>query len=227
MQDSITDALRRQATDEALNAARDWVFRAPEEAGAHRWLAVAWQQAGDTQAAVASIDRAIVLAPQDADLHVIRAALLMGQRQIEQAQSALSEASQLNPNQVQAYLLQAQLAYARGDVAEADRQAKLAARVDPQHPQLAGIESLVALSRQEYDLALSKATTGLTLSPDDAQLQYAAGFAYRGKGHLAFAEQAFRRLLERLPEARHIRILMAELIARQGRLQEAGDTLDE
>lgn len=226
MQDSIIDALRRQATDEALNVARDWVFRAPEDAAAHRWLAVAWQQKGDDQAATASIDRAIVLAPQDPDLHLIRAALLVRQRQVEQAQSALSEASQLNPNQIGAYLLQAQLAFARGDVAEADRQARLAARVDERHPQLAGIQSLVALARQEHDLALRKATDGLKQAPDDAQLQYAAGFAYRAKGHLAFAEQAFRRLLEQLPEARHLRILLAELVARQGRLDEAADLLE-
>jgi tetratricopeptide (TPR) repeat protein len=226
MQDSIIDALRRQATDEALNAARDWVFRAPEDAAAHRWLAVAWQQKGDHDAATASIDRAIVLAPQDADLHLIRATLLVQQRQIEQAQGALSEARQLNPNQIGAYLLQAQLAFARGDVAEAEHQARLAARVDARHPQLAGIESLVALSREDHDLALRKVTEGLKRTPDDAQLQYAAGFAYRAKGHLAFAEQAFRRLLEQLPEARHLRILIAELVARQGRLDEAAELLE-
>src|SRR5690606_32384436 len=59
----------------------------------------------------------------------------------------------------------------------------------------------------------------------DAQVRHALGFAYLKKGHLAFAEEAFRGTLEKVPSASGLRALLAELLRRQGRPQEAADEL--
>ena len=225
MYDKIIDALRRKAVAEALEAAHTLVTAQPSDADAHRWLAAALQQNGESQAALASIDEAIVLVPERADLHVARAGLLVGASKHEEAQSALAQASGLDPNQFDAYAMQAQLALGRGDLDEASRFSRLAARVAPEHPQLAAIDGMLLLRRGESDGALKLVTAALQRNPEDTQLRYALGFIYMEKGHWAFAEQAFRSLQEYIPAARSLTPLLAELLARQGRMPEALEEL--
>ncbi|MGH8025260.1 MAG: tetratricopeptide repeat protein [Pseudoxanthomonas sp.] len=221
MYDNIIDALRRRATSEALAAARELVTAQPEDAQAHRWLAAALQENGEAEAALASIDHAISLSPEEAGLHLARAGVLLGSRQVEAAQSALEQATGLDPNQLGSYLMQAQLALGRGDLGEVERLHRLAVRVAPDHPRLAAIEGMLELQRGNGDAALRIVTRGLQQAPADEQLRYALGFVHMQKGHLAFAEQAFRSLLESNPAAASLRSLIADLVYRQGRPDEA------
>lgn len=225
MYDRILDALRRNATGEALTLARELVASQPEDAQSHQWLAAALQQNGELQAALASLDQAIALAPQMASLHVARAGLLVGMRQTGAAQSALAQASALDPNEFGAYVMQAQLALGRGDLDEAARLSRLAARVAPEHPQLAAIDGMLALHRGDSDNALKLVTAALQRAPEDIQLRYALGFIHMEKGHWAFAEQAFRGIVERVPDAKNLLTLIADTIRRQGRPADAADAL--
>ena len=225
MQDAIIEALRRGATAEALDTARGWTDASPSDAQAHRWLAVALSQAGEHAAALESIDQALALAPDEADLHLVRGSLLLGVRRPDEAQAALAQASGLDPNQLGAYLLRAQLALSRGDVDEAERMAKLAARVSPRHPQLAAIEGMVAHRRGDPATAVKLLNAAAAQAPDEPQLYYALGFAYLAQDHVAFAEQAFSRVLELLPAATGLRGLVAELMLRQGRPDDALELL--
>lgn len=225
MYDNLIQALRRNATSEALTIARELVAAYPRDPQAHRWLAAALQQNGESEAALASINQAIVLAPEDAGLHVAHAGLLVGARQQDAARSALAQASGLDPNQFDAYAMQAQLALGRGDLGEAERLSRLAARVVPEHPQLAAIDGMLALRRGNADDALKIVSAALQREPEDTQLRYALGFIYLEKGLWAFAEQAFRGLLEKTPAAETLRPLIADLMRRQGRPAEAADEL--
>lgn len=223
MQEQIFDALRRGANEEALAAARAAADADPADARPQLWLAMALRACGQDPAAVAAIDRAIALAPQDADLHFHRAGLLLGQRDIGGAQSALSTAVELDPNQFGAYILQAQLALGRGDLDEAERLGRLAARLAPEHPWCRAVEGMVALRRGDADRALALLSQAAEQAPEDTQVLHALGFAYLAKGHLAFAEQAFRRLLDKTRDADALRTLLAQVVVGQGR---AGDALD-
>ncbi|MET0813713.1 MAG: tetratricopeptide repeat protein [Pseudoxanthomonas sp.] len=225
MQDKIIDALRRNAVEEALLQAREWAHLQPADPQAHRWLAVAEQQRGDHADAMRSIDRAIELAPQDDSLQLVRASLLVASRQLEEAGAALDLASGLNPNQMGAYLMQAQLALGRGDLAEAERLNRLAARVSPEHPLLAVVGGLLALQRGDADAALSQVSTAMRRAPDDVQLRYVLGFSHMHKRHWAFAEQAFRSVLEKMPGSTNLQVLISELVNRQSRPAEAADEL--
>ncbi len=225
MQDQIIDALRRGANDEALKLARANMVDDQHNPEAYRLLAMALRASGDSVAALASIDRAIALAPDDADLHFHRAGYLLGERRLDQVDAALAAAVQLDPNQLGAYFMQAQLALGRGDVDEAARIGKLAARVAPDHPWTAAIESSVALRRGDADHALRLLVPAVERAPDDAQVRYALGFAYMQKGHLAFAEQAFRGVIESSPNATSLWSLVAQLLHRQGRPAEAAEAL--
>lgn len=225
MQEKIIDALRRNAVEEAVLQAREWAHLQPEDPQAHRWLAVASQQRGDHADAMRSIDRAIELAPQDDSLQLVRASLLIASRQFEEADAALDLASGLNPNQLSAYLMQAQLALGRGDLAEAERLNRLAARVSPEHPLLAVVGGMLALQRGDADSALKQISIALQRAPDDVQLRYVLGFSHMRKQHWAFAEQAFRSVVDKMPNASNLQVLISELVNRQGRPAEAADEL--
>lgn len=222
MQDKIIEALRRNAADDAVTLARQWVETEPQLPQAHRWLALALQQQGQHPAALESIEQALALAPEDADLHLQRAGLLLAARQLQDADSALARSTELDPNQFSAYLMQAHLALARGDLEEAERLSRTAARLEPDHAQLATIDGLLALRRGDAERALALLSAASEQLPDDPRVLYALGFAYLHKQHLAFAERAFRRVIELAPvAATTLWALVAQLAQRQGHIEEA------
>ena len=225
MQEQIFDALRRGAHDEALASAQAAIDADPQSARAHLWLAMALSAAGRRGEAMTAIDRAIALAPDNADLHFHRAGLLLGARELEAADSALSQAVMLDPNQFGAYIVQAQLALGRGDLDEAERLNRLAARVAPEHPWSQAVDAMLALRRGDADQAVALASRAAERAPEDSQVVQALGLAYMAKGHLAFAEQAFRTLIARTRDADALRVLLAQLLQRQGRPQEAAEIL--
>lgn len=221
MHEKILDALRRGATGEALAAATAAVEADPANARAHHLLALAQRAGGDTAAALATIDHAITLAPDDSTLHFQRAGFLIGNRQIDEAGQALARTLELDPNSFNAYVAQAELAIGRGDLEEAERVARIAARIAPDHPALAAVDGMIALRRGDKERALSILSNAHARDQDDPQLLNALGFAYLANGHLAFAEQAFRKLVERGAGGPALRQLLANMMYRQGRPQEA------
>lgn len=225
MYEPIIDALRRGAASEALTAAREAITAQPQDANAHRLLAAALRMDGDREGALAAIGQAIELTPDDANLHLERAGLLLSERQIDEAQVALARTTGLDPNQFPAYIIQAHLAIARGDLNEAERLVRTAARIAPEHPHVAAVEGTLALRRGDADRALAILSGAAERVPGDAQLRHALAFAYLGKGHYAFAEQAFRSLLETDPTSRPLRLMVANLLRLQSRPAEAADEL--
>ncbi|KAB7769807.1 tetratricopeptide repeat protein [Xanthomonas maliensis] len=226
MQDSILQALRRNAADDAVALAREWVASAPELADAHRWLGLALQQQGQPALALASIETALTLAPESADLHLQRAGLLLAGREVAAADAALARSTALDPNQFPAYVMQAHLAVARGDLEEAARLSRTAARLAPEHPQLLAVDGVVAMRRGDSDTALALLTRAAEQLPDDPRVMFALGFAYLQKEHHAFAERAFERVIELSPPGTALRAFIAQLAQRQGRLDDALATME-
>ena len=221
MYENILDALRRGAHAEALAAARDVVEANPSDARAHHMLAQAQRASGDVAAAMATLEHAISLAPDDASLHFQRAGFLMGERELDQAQQALERTLELDPNSFSAYVVKAELAVGRGDLEDAERLVRVASRINDDHPALASVQGMVALRRGEREQALSILTGAQQRYPDDPQLLYALGFAYMENNHLGFAEQTFRRLVGRGQVGASLQQLLAEVVQRQGRPDEA------
>lgn len=221
----ILDALRSGAHAEALSLATAAVDAQPDDAQALRALALAQRASGDGAGARASIERAIALAPDDADLHFQLGGFLLGDRDLAAAAEALATTIRVDPNQYGAYFLQAQMAIARRDLAEAERICRLAARVAPDHPWQRVLEGTLALRRGDHDTALAQLGRASEQAPDDVQVRYALGFAYLAKGHLAFAEQAFRGVLAQAPTMTTLCGLIASLLVRQGRPGEAAEAL--
>jgi len=225
MLDRVYDALRRGAHDEALTLARQFAADSPHDAQAHLALAQAARLSGDKATAQQAIARAVLLAPEDASMHMLRAGFLIEEQRLNEAQAALGRATTLDPNQFEAYLLQAQLAMGRGDLDETRRLQKLAARVDPEHPWTTMLAGLVATLEGDLESAQRLLIKALEGRPDDPQILHALGFVYLRRGHLAFAERCFRRVMEITPKMRNLRGLLADLMVRQRRFDEALEML--
>jgi Flp pilus assembly protein TadD len=225
MYEPIFDALRRGDAATALAAAREAVADQPQDPTAHRLLASALRLGGDRNGAIAALDAALALAPEDANLHFERAGVLLADRKLDDAQAALARSIGLDPNQFPAYILQAHLALLRDDLDEAERLTRTGARIAPEHPRIRALEGTLALRRGDADTALKILASAAQRAPEEPTLHHALAFAYLAKGHYAFAEQAFRRLLEGQPESRPLRALIARLVALQGRPGEAADEL--
>lgn len=225
MQQTISELLRQGANDQAAEQARQWVATQPDDPQAHRWMAVARRQLGDVDGALDSIGRALSLAPEDAALHQLHGMLLLSTSDMQAAETALRQASGLDPNQIGAWLLQGQLALARADLDEARRLVRLASRVEAEHPYVAMLEAMIALQGGEPAAALASAAQALQRAPDDPQVLQTAAFAYQANGHLAFAEQAFRRVQQAMPGQPATPIMLARVLAAQGRQDEAAQAL--
>lgn len=227
MQEQILQALRRHDADQAVQLATRWIADEPQLPQAHRWHALALQQQGQLPAAVESLQRALALVPDDADLHLQHAGLLLALHQFEAAEAALGRTTGFNPNELSAYLMQAHLALARNDVDEAEKQLKLAARVDAENPEVVALSGMVALRRGALDEALAQLSSAVRALPDDPRIVYALGTAYLRKDMLAFAEQAFRRVLVLNPKMTALHGLLVQLALRQDNPAAAAELIEQ
>lgn len=225
MQQKIHQALEHGAFDQALQLAQDWTASEPHLAEAHRALAHVLAQSGDAAAALVALDQAIALAPEEAALHHERALLLVREGDTAGAHAALGQSLGLDPNHLPAYLAQARLAIAMGRLDEAGQLIRTAGRIDEGHPQRVALDALLALRRGDHERALALASAASKRLPDDPQVLSVMGFGYIAGGNWAFAEQAFRRVIGLLPDARGLQPLLAQVLAAQDRGGEAADLL--
>ena len=222
----IIDTLRRGEQASALEMARAWVAAAPDNPQAQRLLALLLAVTGDIPGAHATLDRAIALAPDDGSLHYQRATLLVSENRSDEASVELDRSIGVDPNELRAYVMQAQIALGRGDLDEADRLARLAARVNPDHPWLLAVQGMVLLHRQQLPQAHVLLSKAAKLAPNDIQTRYGLGLSFLAQGHWAFAEQAFRGVLEKNPLPYGMRHMLADVIRLQGRHAEAAEVLE-
>lgn len=225
MHEKIYAALRRGAHAEALSLARVAVAEDPHDARAYALLAHAERAAGDAAAAMHAINRAVLLAPDDAAIHFQRVGFLLGESKVDEADAALKRTIDLDPNQFEAYIVRAQMAIGRGDVDEAERLQRSAARLQPDHAWVKTVEGMVALRRGDAERAQALLVRASEQMPDDPQVLQALGFAHLARQNFAFAEQAFRRLVEVSPQMRGLRGLLADLLLQQQRPEEALEVL--
>jgi Flp pilus assembly protein TadD len=100
MSEQIINALRSGDAQAALELANALLEQAPQNPEAHYWLALSHKGLGDNVAALAAIDKAIVLAPDRNDFTMIRSIMQLGDKDLGAAQAGLMDTLALNPNQI-------------------------------------------------------------------------------------------------------------------------------
>jgi Flp pilus assembly protein TadD len=224
-QQDVIAALRKGEVDTAMDRARLLTEAAPDDSTSYRLLAVAQAAVGDLASAHSSLDRALQLAPDDATLHYQRATFFVGERRSDATREVLGRAVEIDPNEIRVYLLRAQLALWDRDIEQAESELRFAERLDSGHPVALTLRGVCLLWRRHLDDAVELLSRAVRIAPENPQARYALGLAYLAKSHFAFAEQAFRSILEQLPGLHAARRLLADALRQQGRLAEAADIL--
>lgn len=226
MLQTALDALARRDAAAALTAALAATAAEPDRADAQHALGLAYQLAGQADAAARALDRAIALAPSVAAYHLARAGVALGQRDLATADQALQATVEQDPNALGAYIMSAYLALGRGELAQAEQQFKRAQRVAPEHPLTRCIEGNLALARGQHGVAQGLLAAAAQAAPNEPMVLSSLALAYFAAGNHAFAEQALRRALEVQPEAANLRRLLVETLRRQGRTEDLPAALE-
>ena len=200
---SILDALRRGAAAEAAGRrAQRRGRRSRRTPQAHRLLALSLQLQGEADAGAGQPStRPSRWRPDDADLHLQRAGLLLAAAPVRRGAGRRWPArSASTPTSSPPTSMQAQLALGRGDLDEAERlrphRHAHRARRTRNWPR---IEGMLALRRGDADRALASCCRRAAARAGRSAAAPRARLRLPGQGHLAFAEQAFRRVLEADP----------------------------
>lgn len=221
MQAQIFQALQNGHNEQALTLAQAYLNNNPDDVEAYVLLAMAYRNSDDVGNALATIDKAIALAPEESNLHFLRAGYLLHTADVEEATQALAKSVELNPNQLGVYIMQGELALTRNDLDQAQHQLTLARKLDREHPHVLMLEGNLALRRGQLEEALMALSRAAEKAPNDLRILYSLGLVYMAKEHLAFAEQAFRRVSTAMPDALSIRGFLIEAIRRQNRPDDA------
>lgn len=220
MLESVSDALARGNTAEAIAEARRVLEANPGSIDALHGLAQALRADGQVEAARETVDDALARAPARAELHLLSGLIAMDARDPATARAALEEGLAHNPNLLAAQVLLVQWALAEGRLDEAAERQALARRIAPEHPHVAVNESALLSARGQHDAALQQATAAAQKVPEDPLVLGALGRAYLHKGLNAFAADALHKALERTPGDRHLRWLRVEALRREDRHDE-------
>ncbi len=154
--------------------------------------------------------------------------LLLAQHDLSGADAALSRSTRLDPNQFNTCVMQAHLAIARGALDEAEQLSRTAATHHFGSSATTGRERHNhTASRTSGTRALAMLSQAVELLPEEPAVLFSLGFAYLQKGHIAFAERAFQRVIELNLHVIPVRALIAQLAQRQGRLDDALRILEE
>jgi adenylate cyclase len=186
----------------------------------------------NSEAAVAHFQRALTLDPTfapaamglaKAHIFIGRAAWLPTRIAFERARDASLLAQRLDPNSPYPHVLLASIHIGYDwDWASADRELQTAFALGPR--EIYGVKSAssLAAARGEWDEARQLGIEAIALDPLDADAHGSLGVeVYLRSGHLAEAEQSFRRALQIAPESNGIRYFLGLVLMLQGHYEAA------
>jgi len=180
------------------------VFTALAQADGDIERAVALEQAGKADQAIALLQGALKRDPRSAEAHNWLGVAYLQKNKLTEAEAEFRQAIKLKPDFVRAYNnLGSTLAQA-GDILEGIKALEQGLRYAPKDLQLNVNVGMALRSKGDADAALSHFQPLLAEHPDSPELQYQYGQTLRQKGDLAGATAAFERALELNPEAQEV-----------------------
>lgn len=123
------------------------------------------QRLGDSDSAVADIDKVLQQTPNNTDAHQLKALVLLTQGQTEEAIASFDRVTELNPKDINPYLLRAE-AYNRIDqTAEAIEQLNKAIAIEPAKPETRLLRAQLYLIDDQPEAALADVELVLARQP--------------------------------------------------------------
>lgn len=204
---------------EALRTLEEASLANPNDPEIHHALAALYASGGRIAEAIRRIERAVELAPDDPAYALAHGELLYRSGQTEEALAALEKASELPDALVLLAAAYEKLGSKEKMLSTLSRYLEL--RPEDEETRLLLGQQLEAAKRYEEALAVYRG------EPDDPVLTYhAANVLARNRDGYAEAESLVRAALEKSPEMLEAGLLLARLLERQGRHEEALEELE-
>jgi tetratricopeptide (TPR) repeat protein len=224
-----THAGRNRQFREAIGILEPAHKRWPDDArivglleSSHLGEGMAGLDAGDNDAALRHLERAVALAPGDVEAQLNLGRVLHNLHRGEEALEAFERAAAADPNVALANFHRGMTNYGLGRFAEAiaDLDAEVAG--NPDHAPARLVRGLARLAQGEWEAALADVRFAAQAMPDDSPAQFALGRCLLRLGKTDEAERALRRAMALAPEDAAPVNTLVRLLRQTGRAGEAG-----
>ena len=190
----------------------------PQDAGLCSLLGVAYETAGDPEAAVAAFRQGISRDRKHADSHYNLANALRRMARDADAVAPYREALRLEPGFADAHHNLGMTLAKLGHLSEAITRFRSAIALGPDRADgHIGLSGALAMTR-DYGAAERAARAALERAPDSVEAYKALAAALQGQGRIAAAAETLRQAIEQAPEPRDLHTLYGNM------LEELGET---
>ncbi len=224
MTERLQEAVRHHQAGRLAQAERlyrDILKQDPNHADALHLLGGLANQAGQRQAALDLIDRALGLNPAAAPFHASRGYVLQALGRHDEALSSFDQATEIDASHAEALTGGADCLAAMGRGDEAEARYREAAALRPDEPKFLFQLATHVMDQGFADLAAGIFDEVLTLAPELAAAAFNLGTALKSAGRYEEAEAAVRKGLDLEPESAEGWSNLAGLVAETGKLGEA------
>lgn len=206
-----------QQLDSAVTAFKAALEADPKHVRAHIGLAQAWAAQGQTQDALAELDKAQALEQGNAEALMVRGMLLARRGDFEQAEQALTtartgmQASLTRQQQAVLLAVLAETQLARGNLKDASATQKSLAGLTGDAPFTRVLGARVAIAQQDYAAASADLQRVVAASPDMVSARFLLGAALLAQGNLNQAEAQLAQVIQSSPDNLEARKLLAQV----------------
>jgi len=186
-------------SQQAQEIYRQILAQQPDHPGALHLMGVLAAQAGDREAAIGWIRRALGVWPHDVTFHVNLAYILEGAGRIEEAGEAYRRALELTPENADLHFRYGNMLRMRGLMAQAGAQFQEVLRLEPGHVGALNNRGLALAEMGRLDEALACCREAIRLAPDSAMAHSNLGHDLKLAGQMREAIAAYRRATELEP----------------------------
>jgi Flp pilus assembly protein TadD len=187
----------------------------------------AYEEAGDTPAAVSALRQAILLEPRNPNFYIDFANLSLNHQSFQVGINVVSDGISLQPKTASLYLARGVLYVQLADYERAEADFETAHQLDPGQSLSSAAQGLVAAQQNDLDRALAAVQTKLARKPDDAYLLYLRADFLTQKGaepnspEFQAAMQSARKAVALQPSLGDARVVLAKLYMQSGQYKDA------
>jgi tetratricopeptide (TPR) repeat protein len=218
--------LRIGRYSDALEQLEGLLQQSPGDPSLLRMVAEAYQGKGEYRQAVEAYHRLLQAAPQDFDAYQALAYLLalpLGQR--PEAEGILDELQKKQPNHPRTYVIRAQFWMAVGENQRARPELDKALQLGPEDAEALELAAQWAVSENRLEEAEQLLQTALRTHPERPAIYTLYARVYLARQDLPQATRVLREGTERTKRDPTVALLLAELLAQDGKAEEARQIL--
>jgi putative PEP-CTERM system TPR-repeat lipoprotein len=182
---------------------------------------------GNTARALEIVDEILERYPKQPETLTFKASLLYSQGKLKDAVGYLRQAVQVQPGNMMSSFLLAAALLEHGDLDDASRHVESIKKVAPQDVRVIYLDGLLAFKRANFVAARDLSLQILKNFPDNLPSLTLAGISTCALHAHVQCQEYLRKVLERNPQALHIRKLLIDSYLQTGNTAAAAHLLDE